>query len=312
MQIIKSRADASVNFLQSTDVGLIECRYVRRQDDEVIVYVSSQSGCRHACRFCHLTQSGQTATRDLTVPEILGQAAVVLDHYDTIVGPPASVVNFNFMARGEPLAASALCDHAGELLAGLAGLAAARGLVPRVKISSILPRSLPDAPLARTFDGFTPDMYYSLYSVDPEWRRRWLPKAMPAEQGLGKVAEYARMTRKVPVIHFAVIMGENDGEEHVERMADMILATGLRCDINLVRYNPFSVRHGQEAPESTLRRVAAQLARAVPGGRVQIVGRVGPDVNASCGMFAAGPGTRRTPDHGNLPLLPSRSVEVRS
>src|SRR5580692_271545 len=98
---MRSELDASVNWIRRVDVGAIEARYVRRARDRFVIYLSSQTGCRQACRMCHLTATGQTALRDVTLVEYLDQAGVVLDHYIRVA--PAALVHYNFMARGEPL-----------------------------------------------------------------------------------------------------------------------------------------------------------------------------------------------------------------
>ena len=77
-----SRLDASVNFVREVEVGLIEARYVLRRDDYFVVYLSTQTGCRQACRMCHLTASGQMRLRDVTYDEVLDQADVVLETKD--------------------------------------------------------------------------------------------------------------------------------------------------------------------------------------------------------------------------------------
>ena len=308
--VLRSELDDSVNFITRGDYpGAIEARYVRRDPDEVIVYLSSQTGCAKACRFCHLTQSGQTDGRDVTINEYLTQAKTVLEHYDQLVeegGPAARTVNFNFMARGEVFANRAFLDGSSfKLLDALASLGLQRRLLPRFKLSTIMPRELDGRSLAELFPRLMPDIYYSLYSVDERWRRRWMPKALPAQHGLGMLADYAKVTRKIPVIHFALIAGENDQPQHMDAIAEAIGACGLRCDINLVRYNPFSDRQGAASNDQVMDRCARQLAEALPGCRVQIVGRVGYDVKASCGMFVAGRNTKKPRQLAQLPLLPT-------
>lgn len=303
--VLHSNLDSSVNFVTKGEFpGAIEARYVRRDVDEVIVYLSSQTGCAKACRFCHLTQSGQTKGVQVTLDDYLRQACQVLDHYRALTEdgqPAAQLCNFNFMSRGEVLANQEIISHGGEVLHQLAALATEAGLIPRFKLSSILPREMGGVRLSSLFGGYNPDLYYSLYSVDEAWRRRWLPKALPASQGLEMLARYAQDTRTIPVIHFALIRDENDQPAQLHAMAEQIRAAGLRADVNLVRYNPFSSAQGRESSEQTMQRCAELLAAELPLARVQLVGRVGHDVKASCGMFVSGRGSRRESPEAVLP-----------
>ena len=108
--VLRSNQDSSINYIFETEQ---EARYVRRNDDELIVYLSSHNGCNKACRFCHLTQSGQTNFTESSLIEILAQANAVLTEY---VGgvyngkPKASVIHYNFMARGEALSSTVVTE----------------------------------------------------------------------------------------------------------------------------------------------------------------------------------------------------------
>ena len=198
----------------------------------------------------------------------------------------AQVVHFNFMARGEPFANTHILTSAAELIARLSAEATRRGLVPRIKFSSIFPNELAGVDdLATLFGGYSPDIYYSLYSLEPGFRRRWLPKAMAPAAALDMLRGYQSRTRKIPVLHFAFIAGENDSERSVEDICAAVNALRLRVDINIVRYNPHSTRVGSEPTEEVIRRNAAIMERCMPSSRVKIVPRVGFDVKASCGMF---------------------------
>ncbi len=278
-----SRLDASVNFVREADVGRIEARYVRRTEDYVVVYLSSQTGCRQACRMCHLTATGQTRLRDTTRDELLEQADRVLDHYRT--QPPARAVHFNFMARGEPLLNHTVLHDSSALFDGLWQRADALALRPRFLVSTILPAEHGDRPLDDVFRRYHPEIYYSLYSMSPAFRRRWLPKAQPAEVALDRLAAWQRATYKIVKIHYAFIAGENDSERDVHAVCDALESRDLYVHVNIVRYNPPSPAHGAEPPDDVLERNAAIFRTRLAKARVRVIPRVGFDVQASCGMF---------------------------
>jgi adenine C2-methylase RlmN of 23S rRNA A2503 and tRNA A37 len=286
-EVLLSEIDASANFVSELGRGKVEARYVRRHADYFIVYLSSQAGCRKACRMCHLTQTGQVEDEDVSLAGYLEQAEQVLAHYDSLA-EPARVVHFNFMSRGEFFANRDVYSFADALFDALQEQALARSLLPRFKISTIFPEELRELELSDAFRRHTPDLYYSLYSVDPAFRRRWLPKALPAPLALAKLARYQRLTRKLPVIHFAFIEGENDSEQSVRDVCRAVNEAELRVDWNVVAYNPHSEAQGREPPRWVIERNAALLAELLPGSRVKLVERVGFDVKASCGMFVGG------------------------
>ncbi|HVK11544.1 MAG TPA: hypothetical protein VM597_22425 [Gemmataceae bacterium] len=281
-----SRQDVSVNWDRPADVGRIEARYVRRNPEYVVVYLSSQTGCAQGCRMCHLTATGQTRLREVTHIEFLEQADTVLDHYRRD-SPPARSVHFNFMARGEPLANPVLLENADGLLGELAGRAVALGLRPRYLVSTILPRAFGDRPLEDVFVTYHPEIYYSVYSMNDDFRRRWLPKALPAEEALDRLAAWQRATYKICKLHYAFIAGENDSEADVHAICDAVERRKLMVHVNIVRYNPADGRRGVEPPEEVIQRNADIYRARLPYARVRVIPRVGYDVAASCGMFLA-------------------------
>lgn len=290
--VLPSVEDRSVNFVSETADGLVEARFVRRTDDYFIAYLSSQTGCNKGCRFCHLTQTAQTRTVDVPLEGIVAQAAEVFDHYDTQVASGAQAaareVHFNFMARGEVFANAEVRARGDDLCAALVDLAAERGLFGSVKFSTIFPAELDGVAFTDLFRRHQPDLYYSLYSVDPEFRRRWLPRALPHTEALAQLRAWQVASRKIPVLHWAFIEGANDSDADIDAICAAVADVGLRCDVNVVRYNPFSSRQGAEPPEARVLELAARLSAGLPEARVKVVSRVGMDVAASCGMFVAG------------------------
>lgn len=295
--ILSSFQDASVNHVQaSDDGGHIEARLVQRTPDYFICYLSSHTGCAHSCRFCHLTATKQTMMTPVTLAGYLDQARVVLGTYRKRLAagqPAAERMHFNFMARGEALSNPDLLARSKELFSGLGQQAAELDLPARFLVSTILPRDF-DADLATVLGDERSLPYYSLYSINPRFRKRWLPKALPAERGLELLADFQARTDRNVVLHWAFIEGENDSVEDVEATLDAVEQAGLRAKFNLVRYNPHDARHGREPGEAHLQHLFERISTRLTGMGGQagsrIVPRVGFDVKASCGMFIEGQG----------------------
>ena len=280
LAILESQEDNSVNWVDKKESGFFEARYVRRYNHYFSLYLSSQTGCDQACRQCHLTATKQTKAVNARRRDILNQAQQVLTHYR--IQEPARMVHYNFMARGEPLLNPTVNDR---LLVDLGEMARSLDLSSRFCISTIMPRELSDKRLSQRFLYTQPDFYYSLHSLNPSFRKKWLPKAMEVNQALDMFVQWQRDTGKLIKLHWAYIKGENDSVEDTEAIAEKIIQKNLRVNINIVRYNPFSAKYGEESPFSTISRNANFLANNLPTSNVKIISRVGMDVKASCGTF---------------------------
>lgn len=286
MKILKSAQDKSVNFIKENKQ---ESRFVQRTNDYFIVYLSSHNGCNKACRFCHLTQSKQTDFIETTIPEFLEQARFPIEHYKSLVASgqePSEKLHFNFMARGEPLASQQLLNNASELISGLKNETNGLNLRVNFNISTIGPQEIEKLEFTDIFRGHMDDVviYYSLYSVKEDFRKRWLPKALPVDSMLKKLKSWQDAGGEV-VLHWAMIGGENDTPEDVQAIIDKLQDFGIKAKFNLVRYNPFSENQGVESSEEVLQERFNFLANYLKHPHSRIVPRVGFDVKASCGMF---------------------------
>lgn len=283
--IMKSKIDQSVNFVYDANkIGYFESRFVRREDDYFIIYVSSQSGCDQACRMCHLTATGQNNLENATLEDFINQAKSVYDYYDQL-NNPAKLVHYNFMARGEPLNNPIVLNNNEELFSNLKKLAYERNLNAKYLISTIMPNSLVNKSLINIFPRTYPEIYYSIYSTDEKFRKKWLAKALPYQRSLELLKEWQDYNGKIPKIHFAFIKGENDKEEDMVNIANAINEIGLKVNINIVRYNPYSLKYGEESDEITINRNTEILTELLKPENIRIVPKVGFDVKASCGMF---------------------------
>lgn len=285
-QVLRSAMDRSVNFVRDApDGGMFEARFVARSDDYAIAYVSSHSGCRLACRFCHLTQTGQTLFSPATHWDLMGQLMRVLQHMDEGgIRPPR--LHVNFMARGEPLANPQITGSFAFFAARATEETRRRGMGVRFNLSTVFPADR-DVDLSAAFGAWPVTPYWSLWSVDAKFRKRWLPRAEPPERSLDRLLRFQATTGREVVLHWGLIAGENDREEDLDGLVRLLDGSGLRARLNLVRYNSFSDRTGQEAAPDRMNRFLEVLGPVLglPGSR--IVPRVGRDVKASCGMFVS-------------------------
>jgi 23S rRNA (adenine2503-C2)-methyltransferase len=279
-----SAEDPSVNFIiDQPDDGALEARYVRRQQDYFICYLSSHSGCDKACRMCHLTQMRQTMMTPARAQDYEFQALKAFRHYRQF--DDAQRVNYNFMARGEPLANPNVLTAWNDVQRPLQSLSEQHALVSKYNISTIMPMDVEERNLHDIFGDTGAQIYYSLYSMRADFRKRWLPKAMDPHAALWKLVEWQQRTGQLVTLHWAFIEGENDGLDVLEEIIMAILVRGLKVKFNLVRYNPYSGVQGREPSEEIIQRNFDYLAEAFGNDKSRIVPRVGFDVAASCGMF---------------------------
>lgn len=276
-----SNIDKSVNFIEDQLIGFLESRYVRKTDDYFICYLSSQTGCNRGCKFCHLTATNQVQFKDSDYQDYLNQALQVFRHYRK--EQKAKYMHYNFMARGEALANKNLLANADKILISLADLADQDNLIPKFNISTIIPKTFTQS-LTDVFKIIQPTMYYSLYSMNPEFRQKWIPSAINPLHALDLLKDYQSLSKKIIKIHYAFIKGENDSLEDLAEMCNELDKRNLLCEFNLVRYNPYSPLQGEESTEKTILRNMEFLASKFKG-KVQMIPRVGFDVKASCGMF---------------------------
>lgn len=264
----------------------MEARYVRRKDYYFACYLSSQTGCNQVCKMCHLTATQQYQLNDIDLDGYLEQAKRVIDYYLT-QNEPAKVIHFNLMSVGEALNNQYLIEQDNYIIINkLAKLAWSYKLHPRFNISTIMPKRFEDKDLIDCFPIIYPDFYYSIYSVNPKFREEWLPNAMPVDAALDKLYSWQEITKKVCKLHWAFIAGQNDSAEDVTDLCKIIKDSGLKVDINIVRYNPYSKDYGEESDVVTFERNLFLMETLLSSNtKIDVIPRVGYDVMGSCGMF---------------------------
>lgn len=278
MNIHKSYMDESVNVTKTFGNSIIESRYVCRERDQTIIYVSSHNGCKMACRFCHLTATKQTEMEPVT-PKMFGEQVRSALKYSQMT----SRLNINFMARGEPLENQYITDPQSwiqivhEIHNGIGEYWPADYYKKvNFNISTIIPKSVTKKDTLAMFPFSKPNIYWSLYSTSEKFRKKWIPKAASLDESI----KFLKDTPKEKIIiHMAFIKGENDDPKDIQNIRNFLEDNFAETPkINIVRYNPFSPKHGVESD-------FIEDIRSALGPTCNIVDRIGFDVSASCGMF---------------------------
>lgn len=288
-KVLHSTLDESVNFITPASKGYFEARYVKREPEQIICYLSSQSACSMRCRFCHLTATGQLDGVNAKLEDFLAQAKHVFGHFEKTFPAGSGIraeneyVNYNFMARGEPLLNPLITEDWRDLYFPLRLEAGLANLTPKYNISTIMPKQNKRELVDMFRRGF-PTIYYSLYSADPAFRKKWLPNAMDVDDALQQLADYQKLSNKIVKLHWCFIKDENDTIDGVMEIADKIKKYRLQTNVNIVRYNPYDATYGEETAPEKLEALAEIFGMAL-SAPVQVVTRVGPDVYASCGQF---------------------------
>ena len=290
IQILKSALDNSVNYVFESKQ---EARFVQRSQDEVIVYLSTHNGCNKSCRFCHLTQSGQTSFEESSIDDLCMQAMTAIHTYKRTEENNAKTLHFNFMARGEPLASSVIQKQWHALSNHLVGIGKSYGFdTIKLKISTIIPEEVTDLISIFPVGCIQPEIYYSFYSIDSEFRKRWMPKSSPWQKSLFLLSAWQSETGGRVVVHNAFIKGENDVISSESLKHYYLHQFGIKYDYNIVRYNPFSTESSMEVDADSLIHLYDTAKNLMQGqGNLQIIDRVGYDTSCSCGMFVNLKGT---------------------
>lgn len=282
-----SKEDSSANYYINTeDDGKIEARFVNRPNkDHISIYVSSATGCNQSCRFCHLTQTKQTMQRYVFLSEIVQQVAICLHHnkkYNKI--NPKTKVNINFMSRGEPLLNPNIIKYYPILGDAFNSIFKDIGSTYVSNISTIMPLKFLEGNLVSIFGKYPVNIYYSLYSMNPAFRKKWIPKAMSPYTALDKLKYYQENTDNKVVFHWAFIKNENDDYKSIIKICKEIKKRQIRAKFNIVAYNPFDDKSFESSKE-TIEQNINIIKQYFGENSCQTLARVGYDVKASCGMF---------------------------
>ncbi|MBQ9473575.1 MAG: 23S rRNA (adenine(2503)-C(2))-methyltransferase RlmN [Bacteroidales bacterium] len=231
--------------------------------------VSSQAGCRMACRFCATGMSGYHG--NLTASQILNQILSVDE--------AESLTNIVFMGMGEPL------DNLDAVLQATTALTADWGMAwspRRITVSTV---GLA-APLKRFLAESQCHLAISLHSPFPDRRQAIMPAQQrhPLAATLSLLREYNWRGQRRLSFEYILFKGLNDDLMHASALVKLL--HGLPCRVNLIPFHPNAgAPQFQPSPQAAVSRFQQYLTSH--GMTATLRTSRGQDIDAACGLLAS-------------------------
>jgi 23S rRNA (adenine2503-C2)-methyltransferase len=250
------------------------------------ICISSQVGCAVNCQFCLTAKLG--IRRNLTLGEIAGQVAAVLNRHNVEVGRDR--INLVFMGMGEPF-----LNYTAFMAA--VGLLTAAMRIPDSRMTVSTSGILPGIQRFAT-EAVRPKLAVSLNASNDTVRESIMPitRKWNIATLLDALATIPLRNREWITFEYVLLGGINDSHEHADEL--IALVSGTRCKINLIVWNSGPDMPFHEPPQSG---VFAFQKRIMSAGIPAYIRRPrGRDIYAACGQLKR---TVETP-------LPAPLVEI--
>ena len=233
--------------------------------------LSSQVGCPVGCRFCASGLDG--VQRNLTAGEIVEQAM----HIRRLIGERGRLSNIVLMGMGEPLANYNAVIKAIRLINADTGLGIA---ARKITLSTV---GLPSQIRRLAGEGLQINLALSLHAPNDVLRQELIPwgRGVTIDELIDSCRYYFEKTGREITLEYVLLDRVNNLPSHADALAEV--AGRLRCNVNLLRYNPVKglsfVRPSGESAH------AFQLRLRERGVNAQLRTSRGSEVDAACGQL---------------------------
>jgi 23S rRNA (adenine2503-C2)-methyltransferase len=266
---LQSKRGDTVKYLFGLSDGqAVESVYMKH-DYGSSACVSTQVGCRYACRLCASGLDG--LVRSLSAGEI----------YDQVLGIEKDrgerISHLVIMGSGEPL------DNYSATLTFIKNIAAPYGLNIGYRHITISTCGLAPGIRRLASEKLPLTLAVSLHAPNDSLRDFLVPinRKFPLHKLMAACREYARETGRRVSFEYALIAGLNDSAEHAQELRGLL--TGLLCHVNLIPANPVAER-GIKPPSyqqvMDFKNILDNIGIAATVRR-----EFGADINAACGQL---------------------------
>jgi len=268
-EVLTSSDGTSKLLLQLKDNHCIESVIIPAQS-RVTGCISSQVGCKFACRFCASGLSG--FERDLTTAEIIEQVLFIKQYAGANI-----LTHIVFMGMGEPL------DNYDSVLKAIRIINSPEGLTigaRRITISTcgIIPgiKRLSD-------EGLQVELSISLHAADDTTRNYLMPvnKKYPLKELLATCHEYFKKTNRQITFEYILIKDLNSDLQNAVKLSTIV--QGLNCKINLIPCN--YIKELNLEPPNKIEFLQFKDYLVKNGVHVTVRQPRGEDIHSACGQL---------------------------
>ncbi|MFV0505365.1 MAG: 23S rRNA (adenine(2503)-C(2))-methyltransferase RlmN [Bacteroidales bacterium] len=263
---VQESIDGTKKYLFQVEKGFIETVVIPDEDRRTIC-VSSQAGCKWACKFCVTGKQG--FQQNLSAGEIINQFLSVDE--------AGSLTNVVFMGMGEPL------DNFEEVKKSIDILTSEWGFAMspyRITVSSI--GLQPN--FSRLIEETRVHIALSLHSPFEPERLSLMPveKPHPLARTLKALKNTDIHNQRKISFEYIVFKGINDSIRHAKKLVE--ITKGIKCKINLMSFHPFE---GTEFESPEHDKITAFRDYLTENGLYSTIRlSKGRDIDAACGMLS--------------------------
>ena len=262
--------DGTQKFLFKLEDGnFIETVLIKATGRETVC-VSTQAGCKFACKFCASGKKG--FIRNLKPSEITGQI-VYLKHKLNF-----HVTNIVFMGMGEPLdnylntvkAVKIINDEKCLNIAARRITISTCGITPAIKKLKNLNLQI--------------NLSISLHAADDKLRSRLMPvnKKYPLKKLINEVENYFKATNRKITLEYILMKSINDSKRDAEGLAR--IANQLKATINLIPCHEVTGYNLTAPDKDAIDRFIKYLRRLETNVTLRV--SKGTDISGACGQLA--------------------------
>jgi 23S rRNA (adenine2503-C2)-methyltransferase len=239
-------------------------------DNRKTTCVSTQAGCSMDCAFCATAKL--KFQRNLTTAEIVDQVNIIAKE-------KGKINNVVYMGMGEPL------QNYDAVLKSVRILNHPEG--KNIGIRHLTISTCGDAKAIRKLadEDIRPRLAIALNAPTDALRSKIMPinKKYPIAALFAAVKYYQLKTGERVTFEYVLIKGLNDSRVHAQMLAK--LAHQVKCNVNLIEYNPHSLCSLAASSRGTIKRFIQILEDA--GIETAIRFKKGRKIKAACGQLGA-------------------------